>query len=91
MAARLVRRGGAANPPPEGILPQIHSKHVEGPALIHMLREHFVAQRIAMDSRRDLIAYMRQDDTTTGRMLEAILATEEEHAEDMATLLQQLG
>jgi len=91
IAERIVQLGGAPNLSPEGMLTRSHSEYVEGTTLVDMIKEDLVAERIAIDSYRDMIAYMRQDDPTTGRMLEAILATEEEHAEDMATLLQQLG
>jgi bacterioferritin len=64
---------------------------VEGSDLVEMLEEDLVAERIAIDTYRDIIAYLGNDDPTTRRMLETILASEEEHAEDLATLLKELG
>ena len=56
-----------------------------------MIKEDLVAERIAIDSYREMISYVGTDDPTTRRVLEGILAMEEEHAEDMNTLLEQLG
>ena len=56
-----------------------------------MIRENLVAERIAIDSYREMIAYLGNDDPTTRRMLEGILAMEEEHADDLVTLLQELS
>jgi bacterioferritin len=64
---------------------------VEGVDLVDMIKEDLVAERIAIDSYREIIDYIGADDPTTRRMLEGILAMEEEHAEDMNTLLEQLG
>ncbi len=54
-----------------------------------MIKENLVAERVAIDSYREMIAYIGDDDPTTRRMLEEIQATEEEHAEDMASLLSK--
>jgi bacterioferritin len=56
-----------------------------------MIKEDLVAERIAIDSYRDMINYFGNDDPTTRRLMETILATEEEHADDLASLLQELG
>jgi bacterioferritin len=56
-----------------------------------MIKEDLIAERIAIDSYREMIAYLGNDDTTTRRMLEGILAMEEEHAEDLVSLLEELG
>ena len=56
-----------------------------------MIKEDLVAERIAIDSYREMIDYVGTADPTTRRVLESILAMEEEHAEDMNTLLEQLG
>ncbi len=56
-----------------------------------MIKENLVAERIAIDSYREIIQYLGDDDPTSRRMMEEILAMEEEHAEDMSTLLEQLG
>ena len=83
--------GGAPNFSPEGLLTRSHAEYVEGDSLSDMIKEDLVAERIAIDRYRQVIAYLGNDDPTTRRMLEGILAMEEEHAEDLSTLLEQLG
>ena len=89
IAARIVQLGGAPNLSPDGMLSRSHSEYVEGESLIDMIRENLVAERIAIDSYREMIQYLGNEDPTSRRMLEEILAVEEEHAEDMATLLDR--
>jgi bacterioferritin len=91
IAQRIVQLGGAPNFSPEGLLTRSHAEYVEGDSLTDMIKEDLVAERIAIDSYREMIAYLASDDPTTRRMLEGILAMEEEHAEDLSTLLEQLG
>jgi bacterioferritin len=91
IAARIVQLGGEPNFSPEGLTSRSHAEYVEGENLIDMIKEDLVAERIAIDSYREMIAYLRDDDPTTRRMLEGILAVEEEHADDLVSLLQQLG
>jgi bacterioferritin len=91
IAERIVQLGGEPNLSPEGMLTRSHSEYVEGETLVDMLRENLVAERIAIDSYREMIQYLGDDDPTTRRMLEGILAVEEEHADDMKTLLEDLG
>jgi bacterioferritin len=64
---------------------------VEGENLIDMIKEDLVAERIAIDSYREMVQYCGNNDPTTRRMLEGILAVEEEHADDLVSLLEQLG
>jgi bacterioferritin len=56
-----------------------------------MIKEDLVAERIAIDSYREIIAYLGNDDPTSRRMMEGILAMEEEHADDLVSLLEELG
>jgi len=91
IAQRIVQLGGEPNFSPEGMLSRSHSEYVEGTGLIDMIKEDLVAERVAIDSYRDMIAYTGAGDPTTRRMLEGILAMEEEHAEDLVTLLEELG
>src|SRR5467141_190640 len=91
IAARIVQLKGEPNLNPEGLLTRSHAEYVEGDTLIDMIREDLVAERIAIDSYRDMINYIGNDDPTTRRMLEGILAMEEEHADDLVSLLQGLG
>lgn len=87
IAARIVQLGGEPNFAPDGLSSRSHAEYVEGTSLIDMIREDLVAERVAIDSYREMINYLGDDDPTTRRMLEEILATEEEHAEDLVTLL----
>lgn len=87
LADRIVQLGGEPNFSPEGILSRSHSEYVEGKSLEDMIREDLVAERVAIDSYRGMIDYIGSDDPTTRRLLEEVLAKEEEHAEDMASLL----
>jgi bacterioferritin len=91
IAQRIVALGGAPDFSPQGLHERSHAEYVEGGSLGEMLREDLVAERIAIDSYREMIRYAGDDDPTTRRLLEGILADEEEHAEDLARLLQGLG
>ncbi len=91
IAQRIVQLGGAPNFNPEGLLSRSHAEYVEGDTLIDMIKEDLVAERIAIDSYREIIQYLGNDDPTTRRMMEGILAMEEEHADDLVNLLDDLG
>ena len=91
IAQRIVQLGGAPNFSPEGLLSRSHAEYVEGDSLLDMIKEDLVAERIAIDSYREMINYLGNNDPTTRRMLEGILAMEEEHADDLVSLLQDLS
>ena len=91
IAARIVQLGGEPNFSPEGLLTRSHAEYVEGNSLIDMIKEDLVAERIAIDSYREMVTYLGSDDPTTRRMLEGILAMEEEHADDLVSLLEEMG
>ncbi len=91
IAERITQLGGEPNFSPEGLLTRSHSDYVEGDDLVDMIKENLVAERIAIDSYREIIDYLGAADPTTRRLMEEILEMEEEHAEDMSTLLEQLG
>ena len=88
---RIVQLGGEPNLNPEGLLTRSHAEYVEGDTLTDMIKEDLVAERIAIDSYRDMINYFGNDDPTSRRMMENILAVEEEHADDLVNLLGELG
>lgn len=90
IAERIVQLGGAPNFSPEGLLTRSHAEYVEGTTLTDMIRENLVAERIAIDSYREMISYLGTNDPTTRRMLENILANEEEHAEDLSSMLVKM-
>ena len=91
IAARIVQLGGEPNFSPEGLASRSHAEYVEGESLEEMIKEDLVAERVAIDSYGEMIRYLGDRDPTTRRMLETILAAEEEHAEDLASLLAQMG
>lgn len=91
LAARIVQLGGEPDFSPEGMLTRSHAEYVEGSDLIDMIKEDLVAERIAIDSYREMIEYLSTGDSTTRRMLETILASEEEHADDLVGLLEEMG
>jgi bacterioferritin len=68
-----------------------HAEYVEGTSLLDMIKEDLVAERIAIDSYRDMIRYFGNDDPTSRRMMEGILAVEEEHADDLQNMLEKMG
>lgn len=90
IAERICQLGGEPNLDPKGMTSRSHSEYVEGETLRDMIREDLIAERIAIESYREMINFIGAGDTTTRRMLEQILAVEEEHAEDMNSLLQGL-
>ncbi len=90
IAARIVQLGGAPDFAPEGLASRSHAEYVEGDSLVSMIEEDLVAERIAIDSYRDIIQYLGNEDPTTRRMMEAILAVEEQHADELAGLLETL-
>ena len=91
IAQRIVQLGGEPNFSPDGLTTRSHSEYVEGESLVDMIKEDLVAERIAIDSYRDMVNYFGNDDPTTRRLMETILAMEEEHADDLASLLEELG
>jgi len=88
---RIVQLGGAPDLSPDGLQSRSHSEYIEGEDIVEMLEEDLVAERIAIDTYREIVQYLGNDDPTTRRMMEKILANEEEHAEDLSTLLEELG
>ena len=91
IAERITQLDGTPNFSPDGLSGRSHSEFVVPDDLAGMIEENLVAERIAIDSYREMITYIGADDPTTRRVLEGILAVEEEHADDMNTLLEQLG
>lgn len=90
IAGRIVQLGGAPNFSPDGLLSRSHSEYVEGETLLDMIKEDLVAERVAIDSYTEMIRYVGDQDITTRRMLESILAVEEEHANDLSSFLADL-
>lgn len=89
LAQRIVQLGGSPDFAPAGLASRSHSEYVEGETLTEMIRENLVAERIAIDTYREIVKYIGDKDPTTRRIFEEILAVEEEHADDMADLLAE--
>ncbi|MDA0798983.1 MAG: ferritin-like domain-containing protein [Chloroflexi bacterium] len=88
LAARVVQLGGKPDfSPASGLAERSHAESAAGDDIESMLKEDLIAGRIAIDSYKEMIAFVSEDDRTTQRTLESILAMEEEHAEDLASLL----
>jgi bacterioferritin len=91
IASRITQLGGAPDFSPDDLASRSHAEYVEGHSLEEMIKEDLIAERIAIDSYREMIQYLGAEDSTTRRMLEEILAKEEEHADDLARLLEGIG
>lgn len=90
LAGRIVQLKGTPDFNPDGLTARSHAEYVEGNSLRDMIREDLIAERIAIDSYGETIRYLGDRDITTRRLLESILAMEEEHADDLASLLEIL-
>jgi len=90
IAERITQIGGEPNFSPEGLATRSHSEYVEGVSLVDMIREDLVAERIAIEAYGEIVRFLGDQDITSRRMMEEILAVEEEHADDLKNLLATL-
>ena len=90
IAGRIRQLGGAPDFNPQGLLTRSHAQYAEGTSLVDMIKEDLIAERIAIESYLMMIRFFGENDPTSRRMMEEILAKEEEHADDLATLLETL-
>jgi len=90
IAQRIVQLDGEPDFSPDILASRSHAEYIEGDSLPQMIKEDLIAERIAIDSYREIINFLGNDDPTTRRVMEDILAVEEEHADDMASLLEGL-
>ncbi|MBV9341433.1 MAG: bacterioferritin [Acidobacteria bacterium] len=91
IAERITQLDGAPDFNPQTLASRSHSEYVEGESLVEMIREDLVAERIAIDSYAEIIRYLGDNDPTSRRVMEEILANEEEHAEDLKSLIETLA
>ena len=91
IAHRIVQLGGEPDLNPEGLSTRSASEYVEGTTLLDMIREDLVAERVAVESYSEIVRYLGEDDPTSRRLMEEILAKEEEHADDLRTLIETLS
>jgi bacterioferritin len=87
LAARIVQLGGEPDYSPDSLTDRSHAEYVTGTTLIEMINEDLVAERIAIDSYRELIQSLGDRDPTTSDLLKMILAVEEKHADELSDLL----
>jgi bacterioferritin len=90
LALRITQLQGEPNFNPEGITDRSHAEYVEGTTLVDMIKEDLVAERIAIESYNEVARWLGDKDPTTRRLMEEILAVEEEHADDLLSLLADL-
>jgi bacterioferritin len=91
VAARIMQLRGEPDFDPATLTARSHAEYVPGSGLLDMVKEDLVAERIAIASYQEIVRWLADGDTTTRRLLEQILAVEEEHADDLVTLLQKMG
>jgi bacterioferritin len=90
IAVRITQLGGAPDLNPAGLLARSHSEYVEGEDLLDMIREDLVAERVAIESYSEIVRFLGDDDPTSRRIMEEVMAQEEEHADDLVKLLTKL-
>ena len=91
VAARIVQLQGEPDFNPETLMVRSHAEYAPGTDLVDMIREDLVAERVAIASYQEIVRWLGNNDTTSRRMIEEILAVEEEHADDLLTLLKVMG
>lgn len=89
LAARIVQLGGEPDFSPDTLLSRSHADYDASSGLKAMVRANLVAERVAVESYRQMIALIGDKDPTTRRLLEAILNDEEEHADELADMLEE--
>ena len=89
LAERINQLGGKPDLNPDGVTSRAASEYAEGANLVDMIKEDLIAERIAIESYLDMIRYFGDNDPTSRRLVEKVLEQEEEHADDMATLLER--
>jgi bacterioferritin len=90
VASRITQLRGEPNFDPEGLASRSHAEYVEGSSLVDMVKEDLVAERVAISSYQEIVRWLGNDDPTTRGVIEQILAVEEEHADDLVSLLEEL-
>jgi bacterioferritin len=91
LAARITQLRGEPDFNPQTLTHRSHAEYVEGETLLDMVREDLVAERVAIASYQEIARWLGDKDPTTRRLMEEILAVEEEHADDLLTLLQTMS
>jgi bacterioferritin len=90
LATRIVQLGGDPDFAPDTLTTRSHAEYGASLDLVTMIKEDLVAERVAIMSYTEIIQWLGDDDPTTKRVFERILAQEEEHADDLRGLLERL-
>lgn len=90
VAKRITELGGKPNYNPEGLATRSHAEYREGDSLEEMIKEDLIAERIAIETYSEIVRWLADHDTTTRRLIEELLAVEEEHADDLSNLLASM-
>lgn len=90
VAVRIVQLQGEPDLNPQTLAKRSHAQYVEGKDLADMIQEDLIAERIAIASYQEIVRWLGEDDPTSRRLIESLLEVEEEHAEDLASLLSDL-
>jgi len=91
IAARIVQLQGEPDFDPATLVQRSHAEYVAGDDLVEMITEDLIAERVAIASYGEIAQWLGDGDVTTRRLMESILAVEEEHADDLLTFLKQMG
>jgi bacterioferritin len=91
IALRITQLQGAPNFDPDTLTARSHAEYAEGATLLEMVKEDLIAERVAIESYSEIIRWLGDKDVTTRRMLEGVLAVEEEHADDLLSFLEEMG
>jgi bacterioferritin len=91
IAMRITQLQGEPNFDPDGLALRSHSEYDASVGLLEMVKEDLIAERIAIESYGEMIRWIGDKDPTTRRMLEDILSVEEEHADDLLSILEDIN
>jgi bacterioferritin len=89
IAERIVQLNGSPNFNPSTLVSRSHAEYDDSDDAQAMVRSDLIAERVAIESYRQMIAAIGEKDPTTSQMLTEIMAVEEEHADDMRDLMAQ--
>jgi len=90
VAERIAQLGGVPNFDPQGLGSRSRTEYREGDSLRQMIGDDLVAERVAIETYSSIVRWLGDSDPTSRRLMETLLAKEEEHADDLARLLQNL-
>jgi bacterioferritin len=91
VATRIVQLQGSPNFDPDGLAARSHAEYDASDSLVDMIKEDLIAERIAIQSYQEIARWLGDKDPTTRVLIESILAVEEEHADDLLSLLEEFG